>query len=217
MSEKLRILIADDHPLFREGVVHVLSQQPDFEVIAQADSGERAVRLACDLLPDIVLMDISMPGEGGIQATREITEQCPVVQVVMLTVSEENDDLFVALKAGARGYIVKGISAQQLVAAVRTIAAGEVFISPGLASSVLFEMTREESNPINSLTPREREILQLVSEGLTNRQIGERLFLAEKTVKHHMTNVLQKLQVRSRVQAALLAQQKGLSENRSNK
>ena len=211
MSEPIRVLIADDHPLFRDGIVHSLAGEPDLTVVGQASSGQEAFDLANDLLPDILLMDIAMPDQDGIAAARQISTVCPVVSIIMLTVSENEDDLMDALKAGARGYILKGVSARELVGAIQSVAAGEVYISPSLASGILFEMTHvEQPDPLNKLTERERKILRLVGEGLTNREIGDRLHLAEKTIKHYMTNVLQKLHVRSRVEAALLAQKRHL-------
>lgn len=211
MSDRLRVLVADDHPLFREGVVHSLSSEEDIEVVAEASSGEGAVRLAMELMPDLVVLDLDMPKGGGIAATRQIAASCPATAILILTVSEDPDDLLQALKAGARGYVLKGVPAHGLLHAVRTVTGGEVYVTPTLASSILHEMTREETvDPFDQLTPREREILELVAEGHTNREIGEQLYLAEKTVKHYMTNVLQKLQVRSRVEAALLAQRREL-------
>ncbi len=211
MSEAIRILIADDHPLFREGVTHSLISEPGLMVVGEAGSGEEAFEMAADLLPDVLLMDITMPGQGGIAAVGRITAACPTLRVIMLTVSEDEDNLMAALKAGASGYVLKGVAAEDLVRAVRAVAAGNVYISPGLAGSILFEMTNEPpDDPLDELTNRECEVLRLVAEGLTNREIGERLFLAEKTVKHYMSSILQKLQVRSRVEAALLAQRHGL-------
>jgi len=215
MSDAIRILVADDHPLFREGVVNTLAAEPDIEVIAEANSGERAVEQAVDLLPDVAILDLTMPGIGGIAATGQIATQCPATAVLVLTVSENADDLLQALKAGARGYVLKGVAGQGLIHAVRSVTAGEVYITPALASGLLSEMTRDDpADPFENLTGREHEILELVAAGLTNREIGERLYLAEKTVKHYMTNVLQKLHVRSRVEAALLAQRREF-ENRS--
>ena len=206
MNDSIRVLIADDHPLFREGVAHSLAAEPDMALVGQAASGEEALSLARDLLPDVLLLDIAMPGKGGLAAAAEIAAACPATKIVMLTVSEHEDDLLAAFKAGARGYVLKGVSASDLANVVRAVAGGEVYVSPSLAAGVLVEMTRGRlPDPLNELTEREREILQLVAQGLTNREIGERLHLAEKTVKHYMTNVLGKLHVRSRVEAALLA------------
>lgn len=210
MPDLLRVLVADDHPLFREGVVQTLSSQADIEVVSEAGSGEEAVRLATQLLPDLVVLDLGMPKGGGIAATRQIAASCPATAILILTVSEDPDDLLAALKAGARGYVLKGVPAHGLVHAVRAVTAGEVYVAPTLASSILHEMSRPTVDPFDQLTPREREILELVAKGHTNREIGQKLYLAEKTVKHYMTNVLQKLHVRSRVEAALLAQRREL-------
>ena len=213
MPEPIRILIADDHPLFREGVALSLAREADINVVGQAGTGEEACELASELLPDVLLMDLAMPGIGGVAAARQVAANWPVVRVIMLTVSEDQDDLMAALRAGARGYVLKGVSARTLASAVRLVAGGDVFISPALASNILYEMTsKEPEDPFGTLTNREQEILMLVAQGMTNREIGEHLHLAEKTIKHYMTNVLQKLQVRSRVEAALLAQKRGLDE-----
>jgi two-component system nitrate/nitrite response regulator NarL len=214
-DEKIRVIITDDHPLFREGVAHSLASEPDMEVVAQTGSGEEAFQLVNDLFPDVLLLDITMPGQDGIATAGKISAAFPVIRIMMLTVSEDQDDLLNALKAGARGYILKGVSARELASAVRTVANGDVYISPSLAGGILFEMTHQQdkhalSDPLQKLTDRERQILTLVADGLTNREIGEQLHLAEKTIKHYMTNVLQKLQVRSRLEAALLAQKHGL-------
>lgn len=208
MGEKTRILIADDHPLFRQGVVHSLASEPDFVVIGEAATSEMTLTKAQDLMPDMVLLDIHMPGAGGLSVASKIATACPATKIVMLTVSEHEDDLLAALKAGACGYVLKGIAARELTNILRQVAAGEVYVTPALAANVLREMSQEpERDPLDQLTARERQILSRVAKGLTNYEIGQQLHLAEKTVKHYMTNILRKLHVRSRVEAALVAYQ----------
>ena len=207
MAEGIRILVADDHPLFREGVVHSLASEADLNVVGQAASGEEALRMARDLLPDVVLLDIAMPGWGGIATAEKITTACPATRIMMLTVMEDEDKLLASFKAGARAYVLKGVSAHELARVVRSVAQGEVYVTPSLAAGILLTLTRNPApqDPLEGLTDRESEILQLVVRGLTNREIGERLHLSEKTIKHYITNILEKLHVRSRVEAAMLA------------
>lgn len=211
MSDKIHVIIADDHTLFREGLAGIISAAEDFEVVGQAGTMKEAVQLTRDLLPDIILLDIDMPG-GGLEAARIVAEECPVTRIVILTSSEEDDHLIRALKIGARAYILKGVAARELIRILRAVWAGESYVPPMLAASLLLEMREAHSqqkqvtNPLDELTPREREILEGLAAGLSNKEIGEKLFLSEKTVKHYMTNILQKLQVRNRVEAALLAQ-----------
>jgi len=211
MSDTIQIVVVDDHPLFRDGVVHTLSAEPDIEVVGQGGSAAEAVELVQDRLPDLILLDIHMPG-GGLQAAQTITTTCPVTRIVMLTVSEEEDDLLAALKAGARGYVLKGVPVRELVRILHAVCAGESYVSPTLAASLLREMTRpagaQPADPLSELTAREQQILEGVAGGLSNKEIGQQLFLSEKTVKHYVTNILQKLQVRNRVEAALLAQRR---------
>ena len=206
MTERIRIVIADDHALFRDGVVHALATELDIAVVGQADSGEEALRLAIDLVPDVVLLDIGMPGWGGVATVEKLSQACPVTRVVMLTVYDDEDHWLASCKAGARGYVLKGVPPHELANIVRLVAGGDVYVSPALAADMLRELTgNRPQDPLSELSEREREILSLVAEGLTNREIGERVHLAEKTVKNHMTNILGKLYVRSRVEAALLA------------
>jgi DNA-binding NarL/FixJ family response regulator len=211
MTDKIQIVVVDDHPFFREGVVNRLRTEPDFEIVGEGESAAEAVRLTGELVPDLLLLDISIPG-GGLSAAHAIAAQSPVTKVVMLTASEEEEDLLGALKAGAKGYVLKGVTPRELVRILRGVHGGEAYISPSLAASLLSEMMGRASggqhltSPLDELTQREREILELVAEGQSNKEIGYKLHLAEKTVKHHMTNILQKLQVRNRVEAALLAQ-----------
>ena len=206
----LRVLVVDDHPLFRQGVVHSLTLDPAFRVVGETASGEEALALAQALLPDAVLLDISMPGWNGITTAGRIAMACPATAIVMLTMSEDKDKLLAALKAGARGYVLKGVSGKELAGVLRAAVAGEVYVSPTIAAEMLVSLTqRKAPDPLQELTERERSILSLIGAGKTNREIGDALFLSEKTIKHHVTNILQKLQVRSRVEAALLASRHG--------
>jgi DNA-binding NarL/FixJ family response regulator len=213
MSESIRVIVADDHPLFRAGVVEELGKDSGIEIVGLAAGGREALKLAQDQMPDVVLLDIAMPDEGGISAASSISMVCPSTKIIILTVSEHEDDLVDAFKAGAKGYVLKGVSGRELANVIRSVVAGEVFVSSALANRLIMEMSGfKPSDPFEELTPRELEILQLLAEGLSNRAIGERLHLAEKTVKHYMTNVLEKLEVGSRVQAALLAQKRKFME-----
>ncbi len=211
MRDKIQVLIVDDHPLFRDGVIQTLKAEPDIEVVGQATTASEAVRLAGELLPDVILLDITIPG-GGLSAAQTIAATLPVAKIVMLTASEAEEDVLAALKAGARGYILKGVSAPDLIKIVRDVYAGEAYVTPALAASLLFEMKggplerRPAASPLDELTERERQILEQVAAGLSNKEIAQQFYLSEKTVKHYMTNILQKLQVRNRVEAALLAQ-----------
>ncbi len=210
MSETIRIAIIDDHPMMREGVTHIFNNEADFEVVGEGGNARDAIRIAQDVLPDIMLLDISMPG-NGISAAEAISTTCPVVKLVMLTVSEDEKNVSVALKAGARGYILKGVSGPELVRSVRAVHLGESYVSPGLAARLLGELkpaaTRlDTADPRPNLTIREEQILALLSDGSSNKEIGLKLDLSEKTIKHYMTNIFQKLQVRNRVEAALVAQ-----------
>lgn len=213
MTDNIRVVLVDDHPLLREGVASTLDAEPDFEVVGQGSNADEALSLARDLMPDLIMLDVSMGG-GGINAARAIAAACPIVKIVMLTVSEDEEDVLAALKVGARGYVLKGVSGPELVRIVRAVNNGEPYVTPSLAASLLGELheqTRGKDaapDPLSELTDRERQILEQVATGRSNKEIAERLHLSEKTVKHYMTNILQKLQVRNRVEAALLAQKR---------
>lgn len=213
MSDFVRVVLIDDHPLFREGVAVTLGVDPAWKVVAEGESAEDALKLALAHLPDVMLLDLHIPG-GGLNALRAVVAACPVTRVVMLTVSEDEAHVLAALKAGARGYLLKGVSGEELRRVVRAVHAGEAYVTPSLAASMLHELTRETrpTSPIDDLTPRERQILEGVAAGRSNKEIARDLDLTEKTVKHYMTNVLQKLQVRNRVEAALLAQKAARKE-----
>ncbi len=213
-TDKIQIVLVDDHPLFREGVVSILRNQSDIDVIGEGTTAEEGFELCTSLLPDILLLDINIPG-GGLSVIGRIAAACPVTKIIMLTASDLEDDVLGAFKAGARGYILKGVLGSELTSIVRTVHRGGSFVTPSLAASLLSEMTTkaiEEPafDPLRELSERERQILELVAVGRSNKEIGQELFLAEKTVKHHMTNILQKLQVRNRVEAALVVVNRGL-------
>ena len=214
MSDMIQIIIVDDHPIFRDGVVKTLEAEPDIEIVGQATSAEEAERHAGELLPDLILLDITIPG-GGLHAAKAIAASSPFAKIVMLTASEAEDDVLAALKAGARGYILKGVSGRDLVKIIRSVHAGEAYVTPSLAASLLSDMQEgsrgcgQEPSPLDELTEREHQILKKLASGLSNKEIAQQLALSEKTVKHYMTNILQKLQVRNRVEAALLAQKAG--------
>ena len=215
MTEPIRVVVADDHPLFRQGVVAALQSADDIVVVGQASDADSALRVVCEELPDVVLLDVSMPG-SGLQAAARIATACPATRSVMLTISEDEDDLLAAMKAGASGYLLKGVAADALADVVRSVHAGQAYVAPSLASGLLRDASRPRAaDPLADLTPRERQVLELVASGLNNQEIAVELGLAEKTVKHYMTDILQKLHLRSRVEAALLAAKAGLTrENR---
>lgn len=215
MNRKVHIVVADDHPLFRGGVVLTLQENGGFEVVAEAGTAAEAVTAIENHMPDIVLLDISMPG-SGLAAATEISHRFPAVAIVILTASEADDDLLAALKAGARGYALKGISADELTDILLSVAEGASYVSPTLAGRVLAAMQDRKNrlacaHDAEDLTEREADILRHVALGRSNKEIARELDLQEKTIKHYMTNILQKLQVRNRVEAALKARDMGLS------
>jgi two-component system nitrate/nitrite response regulator NarL len=210
MMDQIKLVIADDHPLYREGVARSLSEEAGILLIGQAKDAQGAMALTERLAPNLVLMDVSMPHGGGIGALRGIMALPTPPKVAMLTASEDGDDVMRALKAGAVGYILKGIGSRELVRVVRNIFLGQTYVSPLLAKPLLAAMQsdgrmRRAPKPIDDLSRREEDILKLVSEGKSNREVGNILNLREKTVKHYMTSILLKLHVRNRVEAALLA------------
>ncbi len=210
----IRILVAEDHPLFRKGVVALLDSVSDFEVVGEVATGEEAVIRALELQPDVVLMDLKMPGMGGIEATREISRQSPSVRVLVVTLFEDDDSVFMALKAGARGYVLKDADEEEMIRAIRAVGHGETIFSPAVAERVLAFLTaprpaaHEEAFP--TLTEREREILALIAEGHNNSEIARRLFLSPKTVGNYVSNIFTKLQVVDRAQAIIRAREAGL-------
>jgi two-component system, NarL family, nitrate/nitrite response regulator NarL len=215
MADNIRVLVVDDHPLFRQGVVHALDAADDITVIGEADSGAGALAMVLDQIPDVVLLDISMPGWNGLVTTEKISAECPATAIIILTSSEDKDTLFEAFKAGAKAYVLKGVSSQELGQVIRTVAGGDAYVSPSLAAYMLLSMKRPASaDPIQELTAREYQILSMIGSGMKNREIGAALSLAEKTIKRSVTNILQKLHVRSRVEAALLAAKHTVSKTK---
>ena len=210
--EPLRLLIVDDHPLFRKGVRALIGVQDDMEVIAEADDVGTAVELALREQPDVVLMDLQLPGGSGIQATREIAEASPAMKVLIVTMFEDDDSVFAALRAGARGYVLKGTDEDDLLRAIRSVARGEAIFSPTIASRVLTYFARPAPTPLfPMLTEREREILVLIAQGKNNPTIARELFLSPKTIANHVSNIFAKLQVADRSEAIIRARDAGLA------
>jgi DNA-binding NarL/FixJ family response regulator len=208
----VKIMIADDHPLYRDGVARTLRESGQFEVVAEVGTAAEAAEAAVRHRPALALLDISMPG-SGIRAAQSIAAAVPGVRIVMLTASESDDHVMEALKAGAAGYVLKGVGGRELVAVLSDVAQGGSYVTPSLAARLLTALKAPRPQPprgadlIEDLTKREEDILRLVSRGLSNKEVGRTLDLQEKTVKHYMTNILQKLQVRNRTEAAVLARE----------
>jgi len=217
MAESIRVLLVDDQKLMREGLRVLLELEPDLDVVAEAGDGQAAVEAYAAHQPDVVLMDIRMPGMDGVEATWRLRERWPQARVIILTTFDDDEYVFEGLRAGALGYLLKDVSGQELAEAVRTVATGGALIEPSVARKVLAEFARlapparplEEALP-EPLSGREREVLQLLGQGLSNREIATRLSLAEGTVKNYVTGILQKLGVRDRTQAAVRARELGV-------
>ena len=213
----IRVLICDDHALFRRGLVMVLESEDDIEIAGEAEDGEDAVRKAEELAPDVVLMDVRMPKMSGIEATRAIAETVPTTRILMLTVSDEEEDLYEAVKAGATGYLLKEISIEEVANAIRAVVTGQSLISPSMASKLLSEFNNlakqaQQRVLVPKLTDRELQVLKLVAQGMSNREVAEELFISENTVKNHVRNILEKLQLHSRMEAVVYAVREKLLE-----
>jgi len=204
-EQPLRIVICDDHELVRVGLRSLLEAEPGYEVVGEAGDAEAAVKLADEARPNVVLMDVRLPGRSGIEACRDIRSAHPETQVIILTAYADDEALFSSIMAGAAGYVLKQIRGGDLIGAVRQVSEGRSLLDPEVTSRVLARLrgeTSEASEPIEDLTPQERKILNLVAEGLTNRQIADKVFLAEKTVKNYVSNILMKLGLSRRAEAA---------------
>jgi len=213
MTEPIRVLIADDHPLFRDGLSALVDEGPDTELAGSATTGTEAVDLAIATQPDVVVMDLHMPGLNGIEATRRIVADSPHVAVLVLTMFDDDDSIFSALRAGARGYLLKGADQEQIRAAIRAAANGEIIFGTQLAARMLAYFTAGATAPpqvFPQLTDREREVLDLVAQGRANAAIAAKLGLSQKTVRNHVSNILTKLQVADRAQAIVQARDAGL-------
>jgi two-component system NarL family response regulator len=219
-GEPIRVLVVDDHALFRRGLEMVLAQESDIEVVGEAGDAVAAVDRAAELLPDVVLLDVRMPKGSGIEACVQIKGVAPSARIIMLTISDEEADLYEAIKAGATGYLLKEISIDEVASAVRAVHDGQSLISPAMASKLLTEFAlmakrsndRTEQVPTPRLTDRELEVLKLVARGLNNRDIARELYISENTVKNHIRNILEKLQLHSRMEAVVYAVREKLLE-----
>ena len=213
--DELRVLVVDDHDLFRTGLRNLLEEE-GVNVVGEAENGETAIRLASDLTPDVVIMDLNMPGAGGVETTRRLSNLAPLSRVVVLTISADDDDVMNAVMAGACGYLLKDSSIQELIAGIRAASEGESLISPQIAAKVL-QRLRAQSKDADAaeviraeLSDRELEVLKLIANGKDNAQIARELFISPKTVKNHISNILMKLQIENRIQAAVYAVRSGI-------
>lgn len=213
----IRVLVADDHLIIRQGIVSMLSESSAVIVIGEAKDGLDAIEKTKELLPDIILMDLNMPKLDGVVATERIVAENPEAKVLILTVSEDSQDLIKAVKAGAKGYLLKDVDNEQLIGAIEAVCRGESIVNPALAADLLEEFrslskeTAREAHPlITKLTGREQEVLKLIAEGLDNKGISKKTFVSESTVKNHVSNILSKLQLENRIQAAVFAERAGL-------
>ena len=211
-GEPIRVLVADDHVLYRRGLEMVLGQEPDIAIVGEAGDGVEAIARTEELLPDVILMDVRMPRRSGIEACSAIKELAPSTKIIMLTISDEENDLYEAVRAGANGYLIKDVPGEEIVSGLRAVYAGQSLISPSMASKLLSEFAlmikRQDERPTAPaprLTERELEVLKLVARGMANKDIARQLFISENTVKNHVRNILEKLQLHSRMEAAMYA------------
>jgi DNA-binding NarL/FixJ family response regulator len=206
----ISLLIVEDQTLMRHGLRTILDLEPGLQVVGEAASGEEGVQRALELRPDVILMDVQMPGMSGVEATAAITRAWPEARLIILTTFDRDDYVFQGVRAGALGYLLKDTPADRLIATIRRVHAGEAFIQPEIASRALRELMHPQAQPLEALSDREREVLVLLAQGLSNRDIAEKLVITEGTVKNHVSNVLGKLQAENRTQAADIARRRGL-------
>jgi two-component system NarL family response regulator len=220
VAEAISVLICDDHAVFRRGLMMVLEDEPDIQVVGEAGDGDDGVAKVAELVPDVVLMDVRMPGTSGIEATRRIAELAPLTRILMLTVSDEEDDLYEAVKAGASGYLLKEISIEEVADAVRSVMEGHSLITPSMAAKLLTEFSalarqadaKPAASPVPHLTDRELEVLRYVATGRSNREIADEMCIAANTVKNHVRNILEKLHLHSRMEAVMFAVRENIIE-----
>ena len=214
-SDPIRVLIVDDHAPFRAGLRALLASVPDMEVAGEAENGADAIRAAASLQPDVILMDIQMPGMNGIEATRLIYQSSPHIGVIVLTMFEDDDSVFAAMRAGARGYLLKGADQTEILRALHSVGSGEALFGPGIARRLInfFAQIQPQSpHPFPELTEREHEVLDLIAQGVSNAEIANKLVISQKTARNHVSNIFNKLQVADRAQAIVRARQKGMGQ-----
>jgi DNA-binding NarL/FixJ family response regulator len=210
MADTIRILLVEDQTLMRQGLKTILDLEPGFRVIGEAADGDSGVQMALEIRPDVVLMDIQMPRLNGVESTAQLCRQWPEAKVIILTTFDRDDYVYQGVRAGALGYLLKDAPANKLIETVRRVHAGEVFIQPEIASRALREMMRPTTTSVEPLSEREREVLVLLAQGASNKDMAEKLFITEGTVKNHVSNILAKLQAENRTQAADIARRHGL-------
>jgi len=214
-SDPIRVLIVDDHAPFREGLRALLTSVPDMEVAGEAANGNDAILEATRIQPDVILMDIQMPGKNGIEATRLINQSSPHIGIIVLTMFEDDVSVFAAMRSGARGYLLKGADQTEILRAIHSVGSGEALFGPGIARRLINyfgELNSKASHPFPELTERESEVLELIAQGMSNAEIAEKLVISQKTARNHVSNVFSKLQVADRAQAIVRARQKGMGQ-----